>query len=176
MMAVSAAATRWIKVSLHMAFAALAATALALMRSPIGYALLLALPALGWSRLVLQRHTPLEAGPRHDHRRQRSGRTALPVTGERVPSSGQPDRRARVPRRCRSQPQAPSSVGAAPEHTDAYRDYLSKHQAPHGLTFFIWLEAPRGLVGVVNVSESCRAAFAARTWGIMRSCLSPGEG
>ena len=60
MMAVSAAATRWIKVSLHMAFAALAATALALMRSPIGYALLLALPALGWSRLVLQRHTPLE--------------------------------------------------------------------------------------------------------------------
>ena len=60
MMAVSAAATRWIKVSLHMAFAALAATAPALMRSPIGYALLLALPALGWSRLVLQRHTPLE--------------------------------------------------------------------------------------------------------------------
>jgi membrane-associated phospholipid phosphatase len=60
MMALSAAATRWIKVSLHMAFVALAATALAVARSPIGYLLLLALPALGWSRLVLQRHTPLE--------------------------------------------------------------------------------------------------------------------
>ena len=60
MMAVCAAATRWIKVSLHMAFAALAAIALALMRSPVGYVLLLALPALVWSRLTLQRHTPLE--------------------------------------------------------------------------------------------------------------------
>jgi len=60
MMALSAAATRWVKVSLHMAFAALAATALALARSPIGYLLLFALPALAWSRLVLQRHTPLE--------------------------------------------------------------------------------------------------------------------
>ena len=60
MIALSAGATRWIKVSLHMAFAALAATVLALLRSPIGYALLFALPALGWSRLILQRHTPLE--------------------------------------------------------------------------------------------------------------------
>ena len=60
MMAVCGAATRWIKVSLHMAFAALAATALALMRAPIGYALLVALPALVWSRLALHRHTPLE--------------------------------------------------------------------------------------------------------------------
>lgn len=56
----AALATRWIKVSLHMAFAALAATALALFRSPIGYLLLLALPALVWSRLILGRHTPLE--------------------------------------------------------------------------------------------------------------------
>jgi hypothetical protein len=61
MMAVCAAVTRWVKVSLHMAFAALAAIALALMRSPVGYALLLALPAILWSRLTLQRHTPLEA-------------------------------------------------------------------------------------------------------------------
>lgn len=60
MLAVCGAATRWIKVSLHMAFAALAATALALMRLPTGYALLLALPALAWSRLVLHRHTPVE--------------------------------------------------------------------------------------------------------------------
>ena len=60
MMAVCAVATRWIKVSLHMAFATLTATALALMRSPIGYALVLALPAIVWSRLFLQRHTPIE--------------------------------------------------------------------------------------------------------------------
>ncbi|MEO5741309.1 MAG: hypothetical protein ABIS29_12020 [Vicinamibacterales bacterium] len=60
MMAVCAIATRWIKVSLHMAFAAFAATALTLMRSPVGYALLLALPAIVWSRLMLQRHTPFE--------------------------------------------------------------------------------------------------------------------
>jgi membrane-associated phospholipid phosphatase len=61
MLAVCGAATRWIKVSLHMAFASLAATALVLMRAPMGYALLLiALPALVWSRLVLKRHTPIE--------------------------------------------------------------------------------------------------------------------
>lgn len=60
MMAVSALATRWVKVSLHMAFAALSATALAFVRSPVGYALLLALPALAWSRLTLKRHTLLE--------------------------------------------------------------------------------------------------------------------
>lgn len=60
MMAVCGVATRWTKVSLHMAFATLAATALALMRSPIGYALLFALPALVWSRLTLERHMPLE--------------------------------------------------------------------------------------------------------------------
>jgi hypothetical protein len=36
MMAVCAVATRWIKVSLHMAFSALAATSLALLRAPIG--------------------------------------------------------------------------------------------------------------------------------------------
>jgi len=60
MLAVCAVATRWIKVSLHMAFATLAATALALMPAPAGYALLLALPALAWSRLTLERHTPVE--------------------------------------------------------------------------------------------------------------------
>jgi hypothetical protein len=57
MMAVCAAATRWIKVSLHMAFATLAAAALALGRSPLGYALLLTLPVLAWARLALRRHT-----------------------------------------------------------------------------------------------------------------------
>ena len=60
MLAVCAIATRWIKVSLHMAFATLAATALALLRSPVGYLLLLAVPPLVWARLTLQRHTLVE--------------------------------------------------------------------------------------------------------------------
>ena len=60
MLAVCAIATRWIKVSLHMAFATLAATALSLVRSPVGYLLLLALPPLVWARLTLQRHTLVE--------------------------------------------------------------------------------------------------------------------
>lgn len=60
MIVVSAAATRWIKVSLHMAFATLAATTLALMRSPAGYALVLVLPVLMWSRLTLGRHSAPE--------------------------------------------------------------------------------------------------------------------
>lgn len=60
MMAACALFTLWTKVSLHMAFATLAATTLAFMRVPIGYALLLALPAVAWSRLALQRHTPIE--------------------------------------------------------------------------------------------------------------------
>jgi uncharacterized membrane protein YfcA len=55
-----AVATRWIKLSLHMAFAALAATALSLMGLAVGYALLLMLPALAWARLALSRHTPFE--------------------------------------------------------------------------------------------------------------------
>lgn len=57
MMACCAFLTKWIKVSLHMAFATLAATALVLARSPVGYALLMGLPALVWSRLTLERHT-----------------------------------------------------------------------------------------------------------------------
>ena len=61
MLAVCAIATRWIKVSLHMAFATFAAAALALARSPAGYVLLLALPPLLWSRLTLNRHTGGEA-------------------------------------------------------------------------------------------------------------------
>jgi hypothetical protein len=60
MVAACALATRWIKVSLHMAFATMAATALSLMRSPVGYALVVVLPALAWSRLTLERHTPHE--------------------------------------------------------------------------------------------------------------------
>lgn len=60
MLAVCALATRWIKVSLHMAFATLAAASLALMRSPVGYVVLLLLPVLMWSRLTLERHSRAE--------------------------------------------------------------------------------------------------------------------
>ena len=60
MLAACAVATRWVKVSLHMAFAALTTTSLLLLGSPIGWALLAVLPLLAWSRLVLGRHTPLE--------------------------------------------------------------------------------------------------------------------
>jgi hypothetical protein len=48
--------TRWVKLSLHVAFAALAATTLSLLGSPIGYALLAVVPLVFWSRLVLGRH------------------------------------------------------------------------------------------------------------------------
>lgn len=60
MLAVCAVATRWVKVSLHMAFGALAATTLLFVGSPAGWALLAALPALAWSRLALGRHRPAE--------------------------------------------------------------------------------------------------------------------
>jgi len=56
MLAVCAVAGRWIKVSLHMAFGALATTTLLSLRSPVGWVLLAAMPALAWSRLALERH------------------------------------------------------------------------------------------------------------------------
>ena len=57
MLAVCAVATKWIKVSLHMAFGALAATTLLFLGSPAGWGLLALMPALAWSRLALRRHT-----------------------------------------------------------------------------------------------------------------------
>ena len=60
MVAACAAITRWVKLSLHLAFATLATTVLLLLGSPAGWVLLLALPALAWSRLSLARHTVLE--------------------------------------------------------------------------------------------------------------------
>jgi membrane-associated phospholipid phosphatase len=60
MLAVCAFATRWAKVSLHMAFAAFAATTLLALGSRAGWVLLPIVPVLGWSRLVLGRHRPLE--------------------------------------------------------------------------------------------------------------------
>jgi hypothetical protein len=60
MVAAAAGLIRWIKVSLHMAFAGLVATALALLGSPAGYAVFGIIPLLAWSRLTLSRHRPAE--------------------------------------------------------------------------------------------------------------------
>jgi membrane-associated phospholipid phosphatase len=60
MTVVCAAATRWVKVSLHVACAAFAATTLILLGSVAGWVLALLVPALAWSRCALGRHTPLE--------------------------------------------------------------------------------------------------------------------
>jgi membrane-associated phospholipid phosphatase len=60
MVAVCGAATRWVKVSLHLAFAALASTTLLIVGSPAGWVLAVLLPALAWSRLTLGRHRPVE--------------------------------------------------------------------------------------------------------------------
>jgi hypothetical protein len=48
--------TRWVKLSLHVAFAALTATTLSLLGSAVGYALIAVVPAVFWSRLALARH------------------------------------------------------------------------------------------------------------------------
>jgi hypothetical protein len=60
MLAVCAVATKWIKVSLHMAFGALSTTTLLCLGSRVGWMLLAAMPALAWSRLALERHGPAE--------------------------------------------------------------------------------------------------------------------
>jgi membrane-associated phospholipid phosphatase len=60
MLVVCAVATRWVKVSLHTAFGALATTTLLSLGSPAGWVLLGLLPALAWSRLALERHRPVE--------------------------------------------------------------------------------------------------------------------
>jgi ABC-type Fe3+ transport system permease subunit len=53
---VAALLTRWVKLSLHVAFAALAATTLSLLGSAVGYALIATIPVLFWSRITLERH------------------------------------------------------------------------------------------------------------------------
>lgn len=60
LLVVSAVATRWVKVSLHVAAAGLAATALILLGSMMGWYLAAVVPLLAWSRVVLGRHTPIE--------------------------------------------------------------------------------------------------------------------
>jgi hypothetical protein len=53
---VAAILTRWVKLSLHVAFVALTATAMSLIGSWVGYALLVLIPVMFWSRLALGRH------------------------------------------------------------------------------------------------------------------------
>ena len=60
MVGVCAAVTPWVKVSLHMATAALAATVLLWQEHPIGWLLGAALPVLAWSRVALGRHSRSE--------------------------------------------------------------------------------------------------------------------
>ena len=56
LVAVGAAVTPWVKLSLHMATAALAAAVLLARGSPLGWVLAAGLPVLAWSRVALGRH------------------------------------------------------------------------------------------------------------------------
>lgn len=60
LLSVSAVLTRWVKVSLHTATATFATTALVLIGSVVGYVFIPLVPALGWSRVALGRHRPIE--------------------------------------------------------------------------------------------------------------------
>lgn len=60
MLALCALVTPWIKVSLHLAAAALAATVLLLRGVPIGWPMAAVLPVLAWSRVALGRHRWVE--------------------------------------------------------------------------------------------------------------------
>ena len=53
---IAAFVTRWVKLSLHVAFAALVATTLSLIGSVVGYALIAVVPLVFWSRIALARH------------------------------------------------------------------------------------------------------------------------
>jgi [ribosomal protein S5]-alanine N-acetyltransferase len=46
-----------------------------------------------------------------------------------------------------------------PNTPSAFREYLSKRDAPRAAAFFVWLEKPEGLVGVVNLDEIVRGCF-----------------
>jgi membrane-associated phospholipid phosphatase len=51
---------RWIKLSVHLALATFATFIILRIAPTLGVALLIFLPILGWSRLVLSRHSPVE--------------------------------------------------------------------------------------------------------------------
>jgi hypothetical protein len=57
---VAALLTRWVKLSLHLAFVALTATTLSVAGSRIGLALIPLVPVMFWSRLALGRHRVAE--------------------------------------------------------------------------------------------------------------------
>lgn len=57
LLSVAAFLNRWIKASLHVAFAAYSGTVLLRLALPVGLAVLAFLPALAWARLAMQRHT-----------------------------------------------------------------------------------------------------------------------
>jgi ribosomal-protein-alanine N-acetyltransferase len=46
-----------------------------------------------------------------------------------------------------------------PRTPQAYRDYLGGRDGIRHLAYFIWVEEPRGLVGVVNINEIVHRAF-----------------
>jgi len=56
----AALVNRWVKASLHVGFAVLAAAVLIQVGSVVGWAMVLVVPVLGWSRLALRRHHPGE--------------------------------------------------------------------------------------------------------------------
>lgn len=60
MVAVAAVLNRWIKLSLHLAFAVYAGVILARVQVAYGLPVLLMVPFLAWARLVLGRHTLVE--------------------------------------------------------------------------------------------------------------------
>lgn len=60
MVLVALIGTRWVKMSLHMAFAGFACTLLCILGSIVGYMLLVVIPLLAWSRVALARHRPHE--------------------------------------------------------------------------------------------------------------------
>ena len=46
-----------------------------------------------------------------------------------------------------------------PNTPSAFREYLSKRDVPRGAAFFVWLEKPQRLAGVVNLDEIVRGCF-----------------
>ncbi len=60
LIALAATFNRWIKLSVHMIFATFAALIILQLTPAFGVALFLFLPLLGWSRLILSRHTMSE--------------------------------------------------------------------------------------------------------------------
>ena len=47
----------------------------------------------------------------------------------------------------------------APATPQAYRDYLSKRDDARNVAFFIWVDEPRALAGVVNLNEIVHGCF-----------------